>query len=67
MDFRNRLQPPLPPSYYVNAVTITTHMTKSGDLISSGLSYVTGKIRKSVDMASNVDYKNLHGYLEISA
>ncbi|PIA48409.1 hypothetical protein AQUCO_01400782v1 [Aquilegia coerulea] len=56
MDFRNRLQPSLPPGYYGNAVSITTPMAKSGDLISSGLSYAAGKIRESVERASSVDY-----------
>lgn len=53
VDFRNRMKPPLPESYFGNAVMLVPAVSTSGELISKPLGYATGKIREAIESVTD--------------
>ncbi|CAH9093195.1 unnamed protein product [Cuscuta europaea] len=48
VDFRSRLNPPLPPHYFGNAIIQAAATALSGELLRNGLGYAAGRIREAV-------------------
>lgn len=57
VDFRNRLKPPLPPTYFGNAVTMLPAVATAGDILSKPLGYTACKIRETIDSLTD-EYVN---------
>ncbi|KAM6586348.1 hypothetical protein CsatA_008953 [Cannabis sativa] len=53
IDSRQRLQPPLPISYFGNGALNVMASCKAGELLSQPLSYGASKIRSVIDMVTN--------------
>ncbi|CAI9783023.1 unnamed protein product [Fraxinus pennsylvanica] len=53
VDFRNRMQPPLPQDYFGNAVLRQAAITTAGELFSNPLAYASSKIREAVEMVTD--------------
>ncbi|KAK7316730.1 hypothetical protein RJT34_00403 [Clitoria ternatea] len=54
VDFRNRLNPPLPRNYFGNALAVTVTPTcEIGEIISNPLSYAAQKIREANERLTN--------------
>ncbi|KAK2978170.1 hypothetical protein RJ640_016184 [Escallonia rubra] len=49
VDFRNRMEPPIPPSFFGNAIIKVFATTTSGELVSRPLSYASSKIREAIE------------------
>ncbi|KAH6819560.1 hydroxycinnamoyl-CoA shikimate/quinate hydroxycinnamoyl transferase [Perilla frutescens var. frutescens] len=73
VDGRSRLQPPLPPGYFGNAVFKATHIALSGEVESNSLKIRVSKIRKTLEkmndeyLRSAIDYLEVHGGLPPNA
>ena len=52
VDARNRMEPPLPPRYFGNAVFRITAESTSGELVSKSLGYASGKVRQAIEKAT---------------
>lgn len=53
VDVRNRLQPPLPPKYFGNAILDVVASSKSGDIMTKPLHYTCAKIRQAIEKVNN--------------
>ncbi|PIM99327.1 hypothetical protein CDL12_28181 [Handroanthus impetiginosus] len=49
VDVRRRMQPPLPPKFFGNAIIDVIATSFSGDLIKNPLGYASSKIREAID------------------
>ncbi|XP_074304062.1 spermidine hydroxycinnamoyl transferase-like [Silene latifolia] len=52
-DARSRLDPPLPSSYFGNAIIPVTARSRAGELLSMPLSYACSKVREAVEQMSS--------------
>ncbi|KAK4370171.1 hypothetical protein RND71_009646 [Anisodus tanguticus] len=57
VDIRKRMQPPLPKSYFGNAIVDVIATGVSGDIVSNPLEYTARRVRESIDMVTS-DYAN---------
>ncbi|KAF3673002.1 Spermidine hydroxycinnamoyl transferase [Capsicum annuum] len=57
VDIRKRMQPPLPKSYFGNAIVDVVATGLSGDIASSPLEYVARRVREAIQMVTS-DYAN---------
>ncbi|KAM3281507.1 hypothetical protein P3S67_028529 [Capsicum chacoense] len=57
VDIRKRMQPPLPKTYFGNAIIDVNVVGVSGDITSSPLEYVARKVRATIEMVTS-DYVN---------
>ncbi|OIW17629.1 hypothetical protein TanjilG_28979 [Lupinus angustifolius] len=65
VDFRNRLNPPLPKNYFGNAFTPTVTPTcYIGDIISKPLSYVAQKIREATELIKSDYIWSQHDFIK---
>ncbi|XAR59311.1 hypothetical protein NMG60_11015095 [Bertholletia excelsa] len=55
VDFRNRVEPPLPPWYFGNVAFPAAAMATAGELMSKPLAFACGTIREAVENVKN-DY-----------
>ncbi|CAA3018157.1 spermidine hydroxycinnamoyl transferase-like [Olea europaea subsp. europaea] len=62
VDFRNRMQPPLPQDYFGNANLRQAAMTTAGELLSNPLAYASSKIREAIE---NVTDEYVRSYLAL--
>ncbi|KAM7511674.1 hypothetical protein LguiB_010549 [Lonicera macranthoides] len=53
VDFRNRIDPPLPKGYFGNAIFRATATTTAGELLSKPLHYASSNIREAINKATN--------------
>ncbi|GFY80535.1 SGNH hydrolase-type esterase superfamily protein [Actinidia rufa] len=53
VDSRNRVQPPLPPKYFGNAVLDVVATARSGELMSKPIGYASSRIREAIDKVTN--------------
>ncbi|KAK2978174.1 hypothetical protein RJ640_016188 [Escallonia rubra] len=49
VDVRNRMEPPIPQSFFGNAITRINATTTAGELVSRPLSYASSKIREAIE------------------
>ncbi|KAF5806901.1 putative quinate O-hydroxycinnamoyltransferase [Helianthus annuus] len=64
VDCRARLQPPLPPGYFGNAVFITSAIATAGEIQSKPLWYAASKVHDAVARMNNDYLKSALDYLE---
>lgn len=65
IDGRSRLQPPLPPGYFGNAVFKATHIDLSGKIGSNPLKYVVCKVHEAVARMDDEYLRSAIDYLEV--
>ncbi|KAI7731863.1 hypothetical protein M8C21_032227 [Ambrosia artemisiifolia] len=64
VDGRDRLQPPLPPGYFGNAVFITSAIATAGEILSKPLWYAAGKVHDASAKMNNDYLRSALDYLE---
>uniref|UniRef100_A0A2P2KYJ4 Shikimate O-hydroxycinnamoyltransferase-like n=1 Tax=Rhizophora mucronata TaxID=61149 RepID=A0A2P2KYJ4_RHIMU len=64
MDGRSRLNPPLPPSYFGNAVFIVTVIALSGDLLSEPFIKTVERIREAINRRDDGYLRSAIDYIE---
>jgi shikimate O-hydroxycinnamoyltransferase len=62
---RNRLQPPLPPGYFGNAIFLATATALAGDLISKPIWYAASCIRNALERMDDEYLRSALDYLEL--
>ncbi|ERM93925.1 shikimate O-hydroxycinnamoyltransferase [Amborella trichopoda] len=62
---RSRLQPPLPPEYFGNAVFAAAPLVMSGDLMSKPLKFAAEKIHEAIVRMDNEYLRSALDYLEL--
>ncbi|XP_030511175.2 shikimate O-hydroxycinnamoyltransferase [Cannabis sativa] len=65
VDGRSRLQPPLPPGYFGNAIFTTTTKVKAGDLVQSKSWYAAKQIRSTLKRIDDSYLRSALDYLEL--
>ncbi|KAL2481108.1 Spermidine hydroxycinnamoyl transferase [Abeliophyllum distichum] len=53
VDYRKRMQPPLPKGYFGNANLLQAATTTSGELLSKPLAYASSKIREAIEKVTD--------------
>ncbi|CAA3019719.1 spermidine hydroxycinnamoyl transferase-like [Olea europaea subsp. europaea] len=59
VNFRNRIQPPIPQGFFGNAILREAAITTAGELLSNPLGYASSKIREAVDQVTD-EYVRSH-------
>lgn len=65
-DGRSRLQPPLPPAYFGNAVFRTTPIAAAGDLLSKPTWCAASRIHDDLVLVDNDYLRSIINYLELN-
>ncbi|KAM6552708.1 hypothetical protein CsatB_013470 [Cannabis sativa] len=65
VDGRSRLQPPLPPGYFGNAIFTTTTKVKAGDLVQSKSWYASKQIHSTLKRIDDSYLRSALDYLEL--
>ncbi|XP_062078690.1 shikimate O-hydroxycinnamoyltransferase-like [Humulus lupulus] len=65
VDGRSRLQPPLPPGYFGNAIFSTTSKVRVGELVQSELQYASNQIQSTLRQVDDCYLRSELDYLEL--